>query len=131
MITIPITLDGIEYPNIHVTALTRSFQVLDGQNAGRLMTGGMERDIIGTYYNYACEIDADDATPGEYDAFYEVISSPEDSHTLTVPYGQVLYTFEAYVTNGQDALGGMFPTFNRWGGLSFNFIAMEPARRPL
>lgn len=131
MITVPITLDGTEYPNIHVVTLTRSFQALDGENAGRLMTGDMERDLIGTYYNYSCEIDADDASPEEYDAFYEAISAPVDSHALTVPYGQHMYTFRAYVTNGEDTLLGMFPTFNRWGGLSFNFIAMSPARRPL
>lgn len=130
MISYPIAIDGVTYPHIHVVSVKRSFSVLDGQNAGRVMTGKMERDIIGTYYNYSMEIDADDATPSEYDAFYEAISSPDDSHTITVPYAQETKTYEAYVSNGTDELEAMMDAQNRWGNLSFNFIAMSPMRTP-
>lgn len=126
---VPIVMDGIEYPNIHVVSLKRSFQVLDGENAGRVMTGEMDRDIIGTYYNYACEIDASGADREEYDSFYEAISAPVDSHEITAPYGQGSINFRAYVTNGEDNLIAMYEE-NEWSGLSFNFIAMEPQRRP-
>jgi hypothetical protein len=126
----PIVIDGTTYPHIHFLSIKRSFSVLDGENAGRVMTGAMERDVIGTFYNYAVEIDADDATPAEYDNFYEVISSPQDSHTIVVPYAQTTLTFDAYVTNGTDDLEYMMPIQNRWGNLSFNFIAMSPQRTP-
>lgn len=129
--TLPITLDGVTYPNIHIVTLRRSFSVLDGENAGRLMTGSMERDIIGTYYNYSCEVDASAADLTEYDTFYEVITAPQDSHMLSVPYGQSTLTFEAYVTNGEDTLLSILDDANVWGNLSFNFIAMNPARTPL
>lgn len=125
----PIVMDGVEYPNIHVVSLKRSFQVLDGENAGRVMTGEMDRDIIGTYYNYSCEIDASSADRDEYDDFYEAISAPVDSHSITVPFAQETITFDAYVTNGDDELLSMFDD-NEWSGLSFNFIAMAPQRRP-
>ena len=128
MRTGPITLDGVNYPNIHFASIKRSFAVMDGENAGRVMTGRMERDIIGTYYNYAAEVDADDASAAEYDAFYEVISAPEDYHTIIVPYGQTTMSFEAYVANGEDELEAMLNGCNRWGGLTINFIAMEPQR---
>ena len=36
-----LSLDGKEYPNLHVVSLKRSFSVLDGDNAGRVMTGAM------------------------------------------------------------------------------------------
>lgn len=130
MISLPITLDGVTYPHIRVMSLKRSFSVLDGENAGRLMTGEMERDIIGTFYNYAAEIDPEDATPQEYDDFYESISAPVDCHVLVVPYAQTTLTFNAYVSQGQDELEVMLDRQNRWGGLSFNFIAMSPQRRP-
>ena len=130
MISYPITLDGVTYPHIHITSLKRSFSVLDGENAGRVMTGTMERDVIGTYYNYAVEIDADGADREEYDNFYEVISAPADSHLLVVPYAQTTLTFDAYVSNGEDELLFMDDDENVWGGLSFNFIAMAPARTP-
>lgn len=130
MVSMPITLDGQTYPHIHFASIKRSFSVLDGENAGRVMTGKMERDIIGTYYNYAVEVDADDRFPAEYDAFWEAISAPVDSHMLVVPYAQATLTFEAYVSNGQDELDFMMDAQNRWDGLSFNFIAMEPQRVP-
>ena len=124
-----LTLDGVRYPKLHVVSLKRSFSVLDGENAGRVMTGAMERDIIGTYYNYALEIDPHESDPAEYDAFYEEISAPVDSHQLEVPYGQGTMVFQAYVSNGEDTLVDILGTI-RWGNLSFNFIAMEPKRVP-
>ena len=129
-ISLPITMDGVTYPHIHFTSIKRSFQVLDGENAGRVMTGDMERDVIGTYYNYSVEIDSDDADPAEYDDFYEAISAPVDSHLIIVPYAQTTLEFRAYATNGEDRLDIMMDAQNRWGGLSFNFIAMSPQRRP-
>lgn len=126
---VPLIIDGTQYRNIHIVSLKRSFSVLDGENAGRVMTGEMDRDIIGTYYNYAAEVDADNATPEEYDSFYDVISAPLDCHTIVVPYAQGTLEFDAYITNGEDELLAAFDDITNWGGLSFNFIAMSPQRR--
>jgi len=82
------TVDGIQYKNIHVLSVKRSFSVLDGENAGRTMDGSMQRDVIGTYYNYSLEIDPSDSDPKEYDALYEVLSAPVNSHDVTFPYGR-------------------------------------------
>lgn len=110
--------------------MKRSFSVLDGDNAGRVMTGDMVRDIIGTYYNYSMEIDSDESDPDEYDKLYEVLSAPVNSHTITVPYGQRTMTFKAYATNGDDNLIKCYEGINGWNGLSVNFIAMSPQKRP-
>ena len=128
MISEPITIDGVTYPHIHVISIKRNFQVLDGDNAGRVMSGAMVRDVIGTYYNYSISVDPDGNWPQEYDRLYEVISAPVAYHTIVVPYAQATLTFRAYVTNGSDDLGFMAETQNRWGNLSFNFIAMAPQR---
>lgn len=128
MISYPITLDGVTYQTLHVVKLTRNFAVLDGENAGRVTSGEMIRDVIGTFYNYTVEIDPDAASREDYDAFYEVISSPEDAHLLVVPYGQTTLTFYAYVSQGQDELTMMEDAANRWENLSFSFIAMQPQR---
>lgn len=123
-----IKVDGVEY-NVYDSKITRDFQILDGENAGRLMNGKMERDIIGTYYNYTWEIEADDLEI--YDSLYEVLSAPVDSHTIQVPYGKNgTKTFEAYVSSGKDELNTNYKGNNYWGGLSIQFIAMEPNRRP-
>lgn len=129
MISDPIKIDGMTYPGVHIVKITRSFSVLDGENTGRVMTGEMERDVIGTFYNYKFEVDSDDASPATYDALYEVLSAPEESHEVEVPYGQTTLVFDAYVTGGEDELQIMMPAANRWGGLSFSVIAMAPQRR--
>lgn len=125
-----LSLDGKEYPNLHVVSLKRSFAVLDGDNAGRVMTGAMTRDIIGTYYNYSMEIDPVSSDLAEYDEFYEAISAPVDSHVLTVPYAQTTLTFDAYVANGEDELVSKYGSRNEWQNLAINFIAMNPKRTP-
>lgn len=124
------SLDGVEYPGILVVSLKRGFQVADGENVGRTLDGGMARDLIGTYYNYSLELDSSEASLEEYDALYEVLSAPEDSHALVVPYAQETMLFDAYVTNGEDELVSMESSRNKWEGLSINFIAMAPQRRP-
>ena len=79
------------------------------------------------------EIEQEKSNRADYDTFYEIVSSPVESHTMVFPYAQETLEFVAYVTNGEDNLkirqeGGR--QVNRWSGLSLNFIAMEPQRRP-
>ena len=126
-----LSLDGKEYPNLHVVSIKRSFAVLDGDNAGRVMTGAMTRDIIGTYYNYSMEIDPVSSDLAEYDEFYEAISAPVDSHVLIVPYAQTTLTFDAYVANGEDELVSKYGSRNDWQNLAINFVAMKPKRTPV
>ena len=124
-------VDGIEYGGI-VVALQRSFEVADGENAGRTLDGVMHRDLIGTYYNFSITIITSRMSQKEYNALYETISAPVESHNIVVPYGNTLLTFKAYVTNGTDDLLRQYSETNRyWGNLSFNFIAMKPQRSAL
>ncbi len=123
------TIDGVSY-NVRVPAggLKRSFDVLDGPNAGRMLAGNMTRDVIGTFYNYQMDIDSNGSSLAEYDRLYEVLSAPVDSHTVSFPYGQSTLTFEAYITKGSDALKRKHQTGQYWGGLSIQFVAMAPQR---
>lgn len=128
----PFTLDGVKY-NVFVPGdgIRRSGQVLDGDAAGRSMvSAAMIRDIKGTFYNYTIQIDTSQTAVDEYDRLFEVLTAPVDSHTLTVPYGQGTMTFQAYVTSAEDTLRTMDNGVNIWGGLSVNFIAMKPQRKP-
>ena len=118
------------YPNLHIASLKRSFSVLDGPNAGRVMSYDMVRDVGGTFYNYSLTFDQDLSAPAEYDAFYEVISAPVDYHMIEVPYAQGTMTFKAYVSNGEDELLMLHKNVNAWDNLSVNFVAMSPQRRP-
>lgn len=125
----PFTVDGVSYGvRVPSGGLKRSFKVLDGPNAGRMLSGEMKRDVIGTYYNYQVEILRDSASLAEYDRLYQVLSAPVDSHTVSFPYGQSTLTFQAYVTEGSDGLTRKTAGGNYWGGLSVQFTAMAPQR---
>lgn len=123
------TIDGVSYNvQVPVGGLKRSFDILDGPNAGRMLSGNMVRDVIGTFYNYQVDIDSSLTNPEEYDRLFEVLSSPVDSHTVSFPYGQSNLTFQAYITKGSDALKRKHKTGQYWGGLSVQFVAMSPQR---
>ena len=128
--TAPFVLDGVSY-NVTVPAggLKRSFKVLDGKNAGRVLSGDMERDVIGTFYNYELQIVAHGTDLTEYDALYEVLSAPVNFHTVSFPYGQQMLTFRAYVTEGQDSISRIAGGKNYWRGLTVQFIAKSPQKR--
>lgn len=121
-------IDGIVY-DVTVKKFGRNFNVLDTKNTNRTLDGVMHRDVIGTYYNYSMELETSKLNVNEYDALYEVISSPDEKHSMTFPYGQEMYTFDAYITNGGDDLILMKENMNLWGNLKFNIIAMAPKRR--
>lgn len=122
-----LSVDDKKY-NVLVTGLKRSFQVLDGENAERALSGRMIRDIIGTFYNYEMTLQPKIGKYSDYDALYEVLSAPVDSHKVVLPYGQRTLTFNAYVTAGQDNLIRKKSTESYWTGLTVQFIAMAPQR---
>ena len=74
-------VDNQRFEKIHVASLSRGFEVLDGENAGRVKTGDMIRDIIGTYYNYTLTLEPDGSQESiaEYDQLYEIISVKRDN----------------------------------------------------
>lgn len=123
-------LDGKSY-HVNVMSLKRKFAVTDTEEAGRVMSYDMYRDIIGTFYSYTMEVRpyADDVE--EYNSFYDALTDPyAESHTMTFPYGSETLTFQAYVSQGEDELQIRNGT-NYWGrgGLSLEFVAIAPQRR--
>ena len=128
--TAPFVLDGVSYKvTVPVGGLKRSFKILDGRNAGRVLSGDMERDVIGTFYNYELQIVAHGTDLAEYDVLYEALSAPVNFHIVSFPYGQQTLTFRAYVTEGQDSISRITGGKNYWRGLTVQFIAKSPQRK--
>lgn len=126
-----VSIDNIYYDiMIPENGIKRSFSIADTDNAGRLLTGKMVRDIVGTYYNYTIQFETKYLSDDEYDDLFNKLSAPVDYHTITVPYGQGTLTFEAYITSGSDTLRSVRNNRNKWQGLSVNFIAMKPYFTP-
>lgn len=125
-----ILMDGIRY-NVRCkfACLGRSFRLTEGVNAGDMLSGRHERDLVGTYYDYSLSVEPDPRDREAYDAFFEAVSAPVDSHTITLPYAQGTITFEAMVSDGEDTYRGRAGG-QRWSGLTVYFTAIKPQRTP-
>lgn len=128
--TTGITIDGRDY-NIRLKyeTLRRAFEIAEGPNSGIAIDGKLIRDIIGTRYDYQIEIEPDPADPSDYDDFYELISSPVESHEVSFPFGQETITFQAIIESGEDTYFGVIGCQRRWKGLSIVFRTLSPQRR--
>lgn len=124
------TMDGKAYAGANVLELRRNFAVLDSDLSGRVKSGRMVRDIIGTYYNYTITINTGKMTPSVRTAFYEAISAPVESHVMVFPYNDTTLSQEMYITSGEDSLRILQDGTCDWGDLSLTYTAMEPKRVP-
>jgi len=131
------TYDGKTY-DIIVTKLSRSFAKLSTDKSGRVQSGEMFIDIIGTFYNYTITVDANEQNIPEFDRFWEDISAPKAFVTVSFPYNQSELTFSAYVTQGNQDLIRILKNpktwFGKlvkhiWGPTTLNFISKGPQRR--
>ncbi len=126
-----LNMDGTTYRvRIVYDTLIRSFELLEGVNAGEMLSGRHERDLLGTGYTYQMQVEPDPRYPTDYDAFFEAISSPVDSRTIIMPYGQTTITYEAMVESGQDTYRGIVGGQTKWRGLTVQYRYIEPQRVP-
>lgn len=120
-------IDGRGFSGVGVESLKRSFRIPDGTNAGDMLSGDYERDIVGTYYDYDMVITTSDLSSNEYDALYEVLSAPVNSHMVEMPYGMGAITYEAMIDSGGDELIPM-DDGTWWGNLNVSIRAKKPQR---
>lgn len=117
-------------PDVNIMSVERTASILDGENAGRLKTGDMSRDIIGTYYNYGIEVEPKLEKLSDYDTLYQMVTAPVASYEFEVPFAQGILSYEAYVSEVTDELRYMDPRQNLWNGMGFTAIAIKPQRYP-
>lgn len=120
-------IDGQGFSGVGVESLKRSFRIPDGPNAGEMLSGDYERDIVGTYYDYDLILTAEQMPDSEYNALYEIITAPVNSHTVVMPYGLSAITYEAMIQSGTDELIPM-DDGTWWGNFNISFRAKKPQR---
>lgn len=124
-----ITIDGVLYRvRIVYESMTRGFSIIEGPNGGTAITARSIRDIKGTSYLYEMQVEPDPRYPEDYDAFYEVISAPVESHMVELPYGAGSKKFEMMVLSGSDAYAGKRMGRSAWKGLKVQFQPITPQR---
>lgn len=122
------TVDDVGY-NVGVVSIKRKASIKDGPNADNALSGRRWRDIQGTFYDYTMELSADGMSREDYDAMYEILTAPVDSHTLAAPYGQTTISFAAYIEVVEDEVLYM-DDGTAWGNLTVEFYAQAAKRVP-
>ena len=122
-------MDGVAYRvRIVFDSMGRSFSIVEGPNSGTSITARAIRDIMGTSYYYEMQVEPDPRYPEDYDAFYEAISAPVESHVVELPYGEESKPFEMMVLSGGDVYSGKRRGRNAWKCLKVQFQPIAPQR---
>lgn len=98
------------------------------ENLGVTMDLRKHYDVKGTYYDYEVEFATKNMNVVDYDNLYEALTTPQESHTVIIPYGQTTLTFECRVSVASDSLIRSYNNFKKWGTLKVTFEALTPQK---
>lgn len=121
-----IIIDGNTY-NVGIIKITRKASQ-NIESLGTTLDLRKHYDIRGTYYDYEVELATKHLNVADYDTLYEVLTTPQESHIVTLPYGQDTLTFEARVSVAADSLISSYTSLKKWGSLKVTFEALTPQK---
>ena len=121
-----ITIDGTIY-DVGIIKITRKAQMKQ-EGLGTTLDLRKHYDVKGTYYDYEVEFYTKNMDVASYDTLYEILTTPQESHTVTMPYGQSDLTFEAKVSIASDSLLFRNTQKTKWGGFKVTFEALTPQK---
>jgi hypothetical protein len=118
--------------DVAISKYNRYFNVLDGENAGRVMTGRMVRDVIGSYLGHKITVFRRGDNYAGLDEFWEYLfqHSVDDSVMLEAADGQTTISYEAYYTSASQDIEKAEDGVNYWGEIEVNFIPMDAQVKP-
>lgn len=128
-----IKLNGIEFDaDVAIGKYNRNFNVLDGPNTGRVMSGAMVRDIIGTYIGHKLTVFRRGNNYAGLDNFWDYLieHSVDDSVMLEAADGQTTIAYKAYYTSASQDIESVTDGINLWGEIEVNFIPIDAQVRP-
>lgn len=127
-------INGREFAGVvAIGEYSRNFNVLDGEHAGRVMTGRMVRDPIGTYIGHNIKVYPLGMDTSGTEALWDylIAHSMDDSVMLEAADGQSTIAYEAYYTSGSQKLERVDEDgTNHWGEITINFIPMDANKKP-
>lgn len=128
-----IKLNGVEFDaEITISNYNRNLNVLDGENAGRVMAGRMIRDIIGAYIGHKITVFRRGDNYQGLDNFWDylVAHSVDDSVMLEAADNQKTISYEAYYTSASQDIEKVEGGVNYWGEIEVNFIPIDAQVKP-
>lgn len=128
-----IKLNGVKFDaDIAISNYNRNLNVLDGENAGRVMAGRMIRDIIGAYIGHKITVFRRRDNYQGLDDFWDylVAHSVDDSVMLEAADNQKTISYEAYYTSASQDIEKVEGGVNYWGEIEVNFIPIDAQVKP-
>lgn len=126
-----VKINGISFDaKVSISDYEENFNVLDGENTGRVARGDMIRDVIGVYIGHKVTFFRGDTNSGFDDLWdYLVAHAVDDSVRLEAADGQKTIEYDAYYTSGSRKIKAVIDGVNYWDELSVNFIPISPQIR--
>lgn len=125
-------INGIAFDvTVAISNIEESFNVLDGENAGRAKSGKMIRDIIGTYIGHKITF-FNGKSQEDFNALWDylVAHSVDDSVDLEACDGQSSISYPAYYTSGTRKLESAANGVNVWQEITVSFVPMDAQVKP-
>lgn len=116
---------------VAISDIEETFNVLDGSNAGRVMSGRMIRDVIGTYIGHKITF-FNGKSNADFDALWDylIAHSVDDYVNLEAADGQTSLSYQAYYTSGTRSLRSAADGANVWDEIEINFVPMDAQVKP-
>lgn len=113
--------------DVAISSYNRNFNVLDGPNAGRVLSGKMIRDVIGTYLGHKITVFRRGDDYAGLDVLWDYLyqHSIDDSVLLEAADGQRTITYQAYYTSASQDLEKVENGVNYWGEIEVNFVPID------
>lgn len=136
-----VEINGIEFDaTVAITegGIEESFNVLHGDNVGRVKSGAMVFDPIGTYIGHKitffnAKSPSNGKTTESFDALWDFLiahSLDMDGVSLKAADGQSAIQYQAYYSSGTRRLKTVSDGVNQWDELEVNFIPIKPQVTP-
>lgn len=111
-----IKIDNIEYKANWADDFKRKFEIINGDNSGRLQGNkDMYLEYVGTFFNFeGTIIQGKNCTNDEWDELLMVLANPINDHTVTIPFNQSTMTWQFYISSGEQGLIKVTDDGNRW-----------------
>jgi len=118
-------INGIDFGarvSIAENGVTETFNVLDGSNSGRSLSGDMIRDVIGTYILH--KVTFFNTKQARFDELWDYLvqHSVDDYVEVELADGQSTIKYNAYYTTGSRKLVKSVDNKNYWDELTISFV---------
>jgi hypothetical protein len=124
-------MDSVTYRvRVVYNSMVNEGQLIEGVNHGDMLSGRHERDLQGTKYPYKMQVEPDPRYPQDFDDFFTALTSPVDTHTVTLPYDNDVITYDAMIDMVSRTYAGKVGGRRRWKNMSVSYFPQSLQRVP-